>query len=100
VVEAGGAGVCVPRASGAPLVPRRGCSGLGAVDSDSATAPMRDQDHGAEGRNGPVPDSPSAPGRSLADARFDEVCVGQIGGNTQGFFEFYAAEVLPRLREA
>ena len=34
------------------------------------------------------------------DAGFDEVYVGQIGGNAEGFFECYAAEVLPRLRDA
>jgi hypothetical protein len=38
--------------------------------------------------------------RDYTDAGFDEVYVSQIGGNAEGFFEFYAAEVLPRLREA
>jgi G6PDH family F420-dependent oxidoreductase len=40
----------------------------------------------------------------FADAGFDAVHVSQMGGrddktNTRGFFEFYAAKVLPRLRE-
>jgi G6PDH family F420-dependent oxidoreductase len=38
--------------------------------------------------------------RDYTDAGFDEVYVGQIGGNAEGFFECYAAEVLPRLRDA
>jgi hypothetical protein len=32
-------------------------------------------------------------------ASFDEVYVGQVGGNAEGFFEFYAQRILPRLRE-
>ncbi|MET9494122.1 LLM class F420-dependent oxidoreductase [Streptomyces sp. NPDC006552] len=38
--------------------------------------------------------------REFADAGFDEVYVNQIGPDQQGFFDFYRAEVLPRLREA
>jgi hypothetical protein len=34
--------------------------------------------------------------REYADAGFDEVYISQIGGNAEGFFDFYAAEVLPR----
>jgi hypothetical protein len=37
--------------------------------------------------------------RAYTDAGFDEVCIGQVGGETEGFFEFYAGQVLPRLRE-
>lgn len=37
--------------------------------------------------------------RAFTDAGFDEVYVGQVGGNLEGFFDFYASQVLPRLRE-
>ncbi|MDI3418375.1 LLM class F420-dependent oxidoreductase [Streptomyces luteolus] len=36
--------------------------------------------------------------RAYEDAGFDEVYIGQIGSEQQGFFDFYGAEVLPRLR--
>lgn len=34
-----------------------------------------------------------------AQAGYDEVYIGQVGGGHEGFFEFYADAVLPRLRE-
>ena len=37
--------------------------------------------------------------KSYIQAGFDEVYVGQVGGEAEGFFEFYATQVLPRLRE-
>jgi G6PDH family F420-dependent oxidoreductase len=37
--------------------------------------------------------------RGYADAGFDEVYVAQVGGNHEGFFEFFAGQVLPRARE-
>ena len=37
--------------------------------------------------------------RAYTEAGFDEVYIGQVGGQLEGFFEFYAAQVLPRLRE-
>jgi G6PDH family F420-dependent oxidoreductase len=37
--------------------------------------------------------------RAYTDAGFDEVYVGQVGPDYEGFFEFYAGQVLPRLRE-
>ena len=37
--------------------------------------------------------------RAYTEAGFDEVYVGQVGGEAEGFFEFYAGQVLPRLRE-
>jgi hypothetical protein len=40
------------------------------------------------------------PAPSAVDADFDEVYIGQIGGNPDGFFESCASEVLRRLREA
>ena len=37
--------------------------------------------------------------RAFTDAGFDEVFIGQVGTEQEGFFEFYAGQVLPRLRE-
>jgi G6PDH family F420-dependent oxidoreductase len=37
--------------------------------------------------------------RAYTEAGFDEVYIGQVGGEVEGFFEFYAGQVLPRLRE-
>jgi hypothetical protein len=34
------------------------------------------------------------------DAGFDEVYISQIGPEQEGFFEFYRAQVPPRLRSA
>jgi G6PDH family F420-dependent oxidoreductase len=36
---------------------------------------------------------------AFLDAGFDEVHIAQVGGATEGFFEFYAEQVLPRLRD-
>ncbi|MBO0775738.1 MAG: LLM class F420-dependent oxidoreductase [Actinobacteria bacterium] len=48
---------------------------------------------------GPDPQAHLGAIRSYAGAGFDEVYVGQVGPDHEGFFEFYAREVLPRLRE-
>jgi G6PDH family F420-dependent oxidoreductase len=37
--------------------------------------------------------------RAYTQAGFDEVYIGQVGGDHDGFFDFYAGHVLPRLRE-
>ena len=37
--------------------------------------------------------------RAYTEAGFDEVYIGQVGGEAEGFFEFYAGQVLPRLRD-
>lgn len=37
--------------------------------------------------------------REYTKAGFDEVFIGQVGGHHEGFFEFYAQQVLPRLRQ-
>jgi G6PDH family F420-dependent oxidoreductase len=47
---------------------------------------------------GPDPDSHLAGVRAYTEAGFDEVYVGQVGGEIEGFFEFYAGQILPRLR--
>jgi len=36
--------------------------------------------------------------RAYTEAGFDQVYIGQVGQDQEGFFEFYAGEVLPRLR--
>ena len=36
--------------------------------------------------------------RAYREAGFDEVYIGQVGPDAEGFFEFYARQVLPRLR--
>ena len=48
---------------------------------------------------GPDPDVHLAGMRAYLDAGFDEVYVGQVGPDAEGFFEFYASQILPRLRE-
>jgi G6PDH family F420-dependent oxidoreductase len=48
---------------------------------------------------GPDPDVHAAGVRAYTDAGFDEVYIGQVGGECEGFFEFYAGQVLPRLRD-
>jgi G6PDH family F420-dependent oxidoreductase len=48
---------------------------------------------------GPDPDVHGKAIRAYTDAGFDEVYIGQVGGNIEGFFDFYAGQVLPRLRE-
>jgi G6PDH family F420-dependent oxidoreductase len=35
--------------------------------------------------------------REYLDAGFDEVFIQQVGGSAEGFFEFYAGQVLPQL---
>jgi hypothetical protein len=37
--------------------------------------------------------------RAHVEAGFDEVYIGPAGGEHDGFFDFYASTVLPRLRE-
>jgi hypothetical protein len=48
---------------------------------------------------GPDPDVHIKGIRAYTDAGFDEVYIGQAGSEQDGFFEFYAEQVLPRLRE-
>ena len=48
---------------------------------------------------GPDPDAHAGAIRAYTEADFNEVYIGQVGGETDGFFEFYADQVLPRLRE-
>ena len=49
---------------------------------------------------GPAPGAHLAGIRAYTEAGFDEVYISQAGGEADGFFEFYAERVLPRLREA
>jgi G6PDH family F420-dependent oxidoreductase len=48
---------------------------------------------------GPDPDVHIAGIRGYTGAGFDEVYIGQAGHEQDGFFEFYADQVLPRLRD-
>jgi G6PDH family F420-dependent oxidoreductase len=48
---------------------------------------------------GPDADVHLAGLRQFADAGFDEVYVGQVGGAPEAFFEFFAEQVLPRARD-
>jgi G6PDH family F420-dependent oxidoreductase len=48
---------------------------------------------------GPDPDAHIKGIRAFTDAGFDEVYIAQVGPDQDGFFEFYAGQVLPRLRE-
>ena len=47
---------------------------------------------------GPDPQAHIDAVRAFTKSGFDEVYVGQVGGELEGFFEFYAGQVLPRLR--
>jgi G6PDH family F420-dependent oxidoreductase len=59
------------------------------VGEDMITAPC-----------GPDPDAHLQGIQAYTEAGFDEVFIGQAGTEQDGFFEFYATQVLPRLREA
>ena len=48
---------------------------------------------------GPDPAVHLAGIRAYREAGFDEVYVSQVGPEAEGFFDFYASQVLPRLRE-
>jgi G6PDH family F420-dependent oxidoreductase len=48
---------------------------------------------------GPDPSVHLAGIREYVRAGFDEVYIGQVGGDFEGFFEFYGQQILPRLRE-
>ncbi len=61
----------------------------GLVSEDMISAPC-----------GPDPAVHAAGVRAYTEAGFDEVYIGQVGGGCEGFFEFYARQVLPRLRAA
>jgi G6PDH family F420-dependent oxidoreductase len=48
---------------------------------------------------GPDPAVHLAGIRAYREAGFDEVYIGQVGPDAEGFFDFYSSQVLPRLRE-
>jgi hypothetical protein len=48
---------------------------------------------------GPSPEDHLKGIRAYTNAGFDEVYVSQVGSGHPGFFEFYAEQILPRLRE-
>jgi G6PDH family F420-dependent oxidoreductase len=59
------------------------------ISEDDVTAPC-----------GPDLDAHLRAIRAYTDAGFDEVYIGQVGPDQEGFFEAYAGQVLPRLRDA
>ena len=70
-------------------LPRHFAQLAGLIGEDMITAPC-----------GPDPDTHIQGIRAYTDAGFDEVYVAQVGTEQDGFFEFYAGQVLPRLRES
>ena len=48
---------------------------------------------------GPDPAVHASAVRAYVDAGFDEVYIGQPGGEVEGLFEFYAGQAPPRLRD-
>jgi hypothetical protein len=60
----------------------------GLISADQISAPC-----------GPDPRVHIAPIRAYVDAGFDEVYVGQVGPEQDGFFEFYSTQIMPRLRD-
>jgi G6PDH family F420-dependent oxidoreductase len=69
-------------------LPRHFSQAAGLVSEDMISAPC-----------GPDPEAHIGAVRAYTGAGFDEVYIGQVGGQHEGFFEFYAGQVLPRLRE-
>jgi G6PDH family F420-dependent oxidoreductase len=59
------------------------------ISEDMITAPC-----------GPDPEVHLAGARAFLDAGFDEIYVGQVGPDADGFFDFYGSTILPRLRDA
>lgn len=49
---------------------------------------------------GPDPEEHAAAIQAYVDAGFDEIYVGQIGPDHDGFVDFYAREILPRFTGA
>ena len=65
----------------------------------AAVAELVTEDHVAESIIcGPDPERHLAAIRKYAAAGYDHVCVHQVGKDQKGFFEFYAEEILPRLK--
>ncbi len=59
---------------------------------------MRPEDVAERVVCGPDPERHRAEIRQFADAGFDHVYVHQVGPDQEGFFRFYADEVLPKLQ--
>ena len=59
------------------------------VTEDMITAPC-----------GPDPEPYVKAIRAYEEAGFDEVYLGQVGGQLEGAFEFFATRVLPLVRES
>jgi G6PDH family F420-dependent oxidoreductase len=64
-----------------------------------AVAELVTEDHVAESVVcGPDPERHLGAIRKYAAAGYDHVCIHQVGKDQKGFFEFYADEVLPKLK--
>jgi G6PDH family F420-dependent oxidoreductase len=59
------------------------------ITKDRVTAPC-----------GPDPEPYIEAIKAYEEAGFDEVYLGQVGGSLEGAFEFFATQVLPRMRES
>ncbi|MFC7383591.1 TIGR03557 family F420-dependent LLM class oxidoreductase [Sphaerisporangium rhizosphaerae] len=59
---------------------------------------VSEQDATASTPCGPDPDEHVEAIKKYIDAGFDEIYISQIGPDQEAFFDFYAKEVLPRLR--
>jgi Luciferase-like monooxygenase len=79
----------VAQAAATCALPRHFRQLAGLISEDQTTAPC-----------GPDPQRHIDGVRSFTQAGFDEVYVAQVGPGQDGFFEFYAQQVLPRLRNA
>jgi G6PDH family F420-dependent oxidoreductase len=66
---------------------------------EQAVAPVRPEDVAEKVTCGPDPDRHASAVQEFVDAGYDHVYVHQIGPEQERFLEFYAQEVLPRLRQ-
>jgi G6PDH family F420-dependent oxidoreductase len=64
---------------------------------EQATALVREEHVAENVVCGPDPERHLAQIRKFADAGYDHVYVHQIGPDQEGFFQFYAREIMPRL---
>jgi len=63
---------------------------------EQAARLVTEEQIGASVPCGPDPEEHLAAIRAYVDAGFDEIYVGQIGSDHDGFVDFYAREILPR----
>jgi G6PDH family F420-dependent oxidoreductase len=66
---------------------------------EHAVATVREEDVAAKVTCGPDPDRHAAAVQQFVDAGYDHVYVHQVGPEQERFLDFYAQQVLPRLRQ-